>query len=135
MPVEICVAVSVRGNPGPAGIGAIIVDMDTGEVLEEISQRIEDATNVFAEFQAVIIALNWAIQKKCQEVVVRLPTQAVLWGITGVCSISGYHLVPLLKEVNQLQAQLKEGLCRLTFKQIFKEDNQLAKDLARKALP
>ena len=46
-----------RGNPGPAGIGAVIAT-DKGEVLQEISEYIGAQTNNFAEYEALIRALE-----------------------------------------------------------------------------
>lgn len=46
-----------KGNPGVAGIGVVICDQD-GNVLKEYSQRLDEATNNEAEYQAVIFALK-----------------------------------------------------------------------------
>lgn len=41
-----------RGNPGPAGYGAVVRDAGTGEVLAERSESIGVATNNVAEYRA-----------------------------------------------------------------------------------
>ena len=41
-----------RGNPGPAGSGAVVIDADTGEVILEIAKFIGVATNNVAEYLA-----------------------------------------------------------------------------------
>src|SRR3989344_1642711 len=46
-----------RGNPGPAGIGALITD-ERGKKLKEISEYIGKTTNNFAEYEALIRALS-----------------------------------------------------------------------------
>ncbi len=48
---------AARGNPGPAGIGAVIRD-GTGEILTRISEYIGEATNNVAEYSALIFALQ-----------------------------------------------------------------------------
>lgn len=48
-----------RGNPGPAGIGAVIYD-DHGQVLREISRQIGVTTNNQAEYLALLAALEAA---------------------------------------------------------------------------
>ncbi len=47
-----------RGNPGPAAIGVVIKN-EKGEVISKISQTIGHNTNNYAEYSAVITALNW----------------------------------------------------------------------------
>jgi ribonuclease HI len=48
-----------RGNPGPAAVGAQIVDGD-GKVLREVSETIGNATNNYAEYMAVVRGLQTA---------------------------------------------------------------------------
>jgi len=48
-----------RGNPGPAGIGAVIADND-GKIIGRHKQYIGEATNNVAEYKALILALQEA---------------------------------------------------------------------------
>jgi ribonuclease HI len=48
-----------RGNPGPAGIGAVIYN-NKKEKLVEISKELGETTNNQAEYRALIIALKKA---------------------------------------------------------------------------
>jgi ribonuclease HI len=47
-----------RGNPGPAGSGAIIIDAKSGLEIYEVSRFIGIATNNVAEYTAVLSALK-----------------------------------------------------------------------------
>ena len=47
-----------RGNPGPAGSGAVIVNADTGQVIYEVARFIGVATNNVAEYTALLAALQ-----------------------------------------------------------------------------
>ncbi|NEE09364.1 bifunctional RNase H/acid phosphatase, partial [Streptomyces sp. SID7499] len=40
-----------RGNPGPAGYGAVVIDPATGEPLAETAEYIGVATNNVAEYR------------------------------------------------------------------------------------
>src|SRR5207342_3747019 len=51
-----------RGNPGPAGYGALVRDAVTGEVLAEVSEAIGVATNNVAEYQGLIAGLRAAVE-------------------------------------------------------------------------
>ena len=53
-----------RGNPGPAGAGAVIKS-EGGEVLAEVSEALGTQTNNFAEYTAVIEGLK-ALKKNCK---------------------------------------------------------------------
>ena len=51
-----------RGNPGPAGYGAVVRDADTGEVLAERAAGIGRATNNVAEYQGLLAGLRAAVE-------------------------------------------------------------------------
>ena len=50
-----------RGNPGPAGYGAYIVD-DEGTVLAELFAPLGKATSNVAEYNGLLAALRWALE-------------------------------------------------------------------------
>ncbi|MGH4023666.1 MAG: bifunctional RNase H/acid phosphatase, partial [Pseudonocardiaceae bacterium] len=43
-----------RGNPGPAGYGAVVREADTGELLDEVSGGLGRTTNNVAEYSGLI---------------------------------------------------------------------------------
>lgn len=49
-----------RGNPGPAGYGAVVLDAQTGEVLAELRENIGRATNNVAEYRGLVAGLREA---------------------------------------------------------------------------
>jgi probable phosphoglycerate mutase len=49
-----------RGNPGPAGYGALVADGDTGEVLAERAGYLGVVTNNVAEYRGLIAGLRAA---------------------------------------------------------------------------
>ncbi len=50
-----------RGNPGPAGIGVVIENADTNEVIETHAKFLGKTTNNQAEYKAVILGLERAV--------------------------------------------------------------------------
>lgn len=48
-----------RGNPGPAAIGVVVRD-DDGRVLEEVGEKIGEATNNVAEYRALLRGIQLA---------------------------------------------------------------------------
>ena len=49
-----------RGNPGPAGFGAVITDA-AGKVVARLSRYLGHQTNNFAEYQGLLAVLGWAV--------------------------------------------------------------------------
>jgi ribonuclease H / adenosylcobalamin/alpha-ribazole phosphatase len=77
-----------RGNPGPAGFGALVRDAVTGQVLVEISEPIGIATNNVAEYEGLIAGLKAAIRidPDCT-VEVRMDSKLVVEQMSGRWSI------------------------------------------------
>ncbi len=49
-----------RGNPGPAGYGAVIEDPE-GEVVARLSEFLGRQTNNYAEYKGLLAVLEWAL--------------------------------------------------------------------------
>lgn len=94
-----------RGNPGPAAVGVIIKDA-SNKTLHSFGQCIGTATNNVAEYQAVIIALQWLIDNK-----------KTLVGLSGECRINFFLDSTLV--VNQLNGLWKLKDSRLRQKVIL----------------
>ena len=68
---------AARGNPGPAGYGAVVLDAVTGAVLAERSGPLGVATNNEAEYRGLIAGLGAAAELGATDVLVRLDSQLV----------------------------------------------------------
>jgi len=53
---------AARGNPGPAGAGAVLLD-DKGNVVVELTRFLGHATNNVAEYSALILGLEEALRR------------------------------------------------------------------------
>lgn len=118
-----------RGNPGPAAIGAIIKDTG-GKLITSISQPIGRATNNQAEYQAIITALEQAINLGVSQVEIRSDSELVTRQINGQYRVKKASLRPLYLKVKQLQGQLKD----FTITHIPRQQNREADRLANMAL-
>jgi len=67
-----------RGNPGPAGFGALVRDADSGEVLREIAAGIGVASNNVAEYRGLIAGLEAALDLGADDVEVRMDSKLVV---------------------------------------------------------
>ena len=86
-----------RGNPGPAAIGAVLVDADDpgGGPLAEISETIGEATNNQAEYRAVLAGLEAAADLGAEEVHDRADSQLMIEQLRGNYKVRNAGLKPL----------------------------------------
>lgn len=97
-----------RGNPGPAGYGAVVRDADTGEVLAEVSEGLGTTTNNVAEYSGLIAGLRAAVKEGAQSAEARLDSKLVVEQMSGRWQIKQPHLRPLASEAAELARQLSD---------------------------
>ncbi|MBA2415052.1 MAG: bifunctional RNase H/acid phosphatase [Geodermatophilaceae bacterium] len=119
-----------RGNPGPAGYGAVVRDADTGEVLAECAEAIGTATNNVAEYRALIAGLTAAAQFPADSVLVRMDSKLVVEQMSGHWKIKHPGMRPLALEAQRLLRDLPPT----TFAWIPRESNTHADRLANEAM-
>ncbi len=87
-----------RGNPGPAGYGALVRDPVTGQVLEEISDSLGTATNNVAEYSGLVAGLRAAARIAPQaDVEVRMDSKLVVEQMSGRWQIKDQNLRSLAR--------------------------------------
>mgnify|MGYP000462868130 CR=1 FL=1 len=124
-----------RGNPGPAGIGAVIMGLD-GKVLKEVSRFLGKQTNNFAEYEAVIEGLQ-ALKKilgskvKDFDIEVKMDSQLVARQLSGEYQIKEETLFPQFIKIHNMQVK---NFPQITFTYIPREENKHADALANEAM-
>ena len=98
---------AARGNPGPAGAGAILRDAASGEVLAEIAEPLGRATNNVAEWTAVRLALEEAMLQGATHVDLRMDSELVARQITGVYRVKHSDLKPIHAAVMDMLRSLE----------------------------
>ena len=93
---------AARGNPGPAGAGAILRDADDGTVLAEIAEPLGHATNNVAEWSAVRLALEEALRLRATHVDLRMDSELVARQISGVYRVKHPDLKPFHAAVMEM---------------------------------
>ncbi|HEY2554053.1 MAG TPA: ribonuclease HI family protein [Candidatus Cybelea sp.] len=83
-----------RGNPGPAALGARLVDPD-GAVLCEVARYLGIATNNVAEWSALIAGLEAAAELGVRELAIRLDSELVVRQLRGEYRVKHPNLQPL----------------------------------------
>ncbi len=118
-----------RGNPGPAGIGAVLYD-ENKKIVAEISQYLGETTNNQAEYKALIAALKEAKRLKAEELACYLDSELVVKQLNREYKIKNKDLAPLFLEVYNLSLSFK----KISFTHIPREKNTVADSLANKAM-
>ena len=94
---------AARGNPGPAGAGALVTTRD-GDVLAEIAEPLGDTTNNVAEYTAAILGLERAAELGAAKVELRTDSQLLVHQLSGRYRVKAPHLRPLHARVKELVA-------------------------------
>ena len=119
-----------RGNPGPAGYGAVVLSEGAGEVLLERYASLGTTTNNVAEYAGLIAGLRAAAELGATRVDVRMDSKLVVEQMSGRWQIKNPGLRPLAAEA----AKLVDGFTGVTFDWIPRERNKLADALANRAM-
>jgi ribonuclease HI len=118
-----------RGNPGPAGYGAVVTTPG-GQVLAEVAEGIGWATNNVAEYQGVIAGLRRAKELGARRVRVRADSLLVVNQQKGLWKVKNAALRPLADE----SARLAREFDRVTWEHVPRERNRRADALANRAM-
>jgi ribonuclease HI len=99
-----------RGNPGPAAIGAVVVDPTTSPPtrLATVSERIGVTTNNVAEYRACIAGLEAARAFPSRAIRVRADSMLVVEQLMGRWRVKQAHLRPLREQALALLAGYEE---------------------------
>ncbi len=119
-----------RGNPGPAGYGAVVLDAATGKVLAERQGGLGIATNNVAEYQGLIAGLRAAIELGATDVEVRMDSKLVVEQMSGRWQVKHPAMKPLAQEAGRLVREI--GSVR--FGWIPRARNSRADALANRAM-
>ena len=119
-----------RGNPGPAGYGALVRDAASGEVLAERKESLGRTTNNVAEYRGLIAGLRAAAELGATSVEVRMDSKLVVEQMSGRWQVKHAGLRPLAREA----AALRDRFDEITFDWIPREQNKHADRLANEAM-
>ncbi|MFJ8019749.1 bifunctional RNase H/acid phosphatase [Streptomyces sp. NPDC096311] len=119
-----------RGNPGPAGYGAVVIDAVTGETLAERAEYIGIATNNVAEYRGLVAGLRAAHElDPAARVRVRMDSKLVVEQLSGRWKIKHPDMKPLAAEAARVFPP-----DRITYEWMPREQNKHADRLANEAM-
>jgi ribonuclease HI len=120
--------VGARGNPGPAGWGAL-VRPDDGEPVE-LRGALPHATNNVAEYSGLVAALEWCRDRGITEVHVKSDSLLLVQQMRGAYKVKHAGLKPLYGRARLLAYEIGA----VTFEHVRREHNADADRLANLAM-
>ncbi|MEV0031116.1 bifunctional RNase H/acid phosphatase [Nocardia sp. NPDC050793] len=119
-----------RGNPGPAGFGAVVFDASHVAVLAERRESLGIATNNVAEYRGLIAGLEAASELGARTVDVRMDSKLVVEQMSGRWKVKHAAMIPLADRARRLVADFD----RVSFTWIPRAQNSHADRLANEAM-
>ena len=118
-----------RGNPGPAGWGAVI-QSGTGEVVAELFGALPHATNNVAEYNGLLAALDWCAGQGATSVHIKSDSLLLVQQMRGVYKVKNEGL----KSLHGRARLLAHNIGKVTYEHVRREFNKEADRLANLAM-
>ncbi len=118
-----------RGNPGPAASGAVLVGPD-GRILHEVGHFLGIATNNVAEWTAVQLGLEAALEHGVASLAVRMDSELVVRQLSGEYRVKHPDLQPLHSRVKSLLRKFSH----VDIAHVRRENNKLADAVVNRVL-
>jgi len=118
-----------RGNPGPAAIGAVLLD-EAGREVYTISKPIGVATNNQAEYRAAIAAVEAALALGARRLELRMDSELVVRQLQHRYRVRD----PVLRRLFAHLVELRRRFQEFTVQAIPRAENRRADALANRAL-
>ena len=109
-----------RGNPGPAAVAFVALN-EQGEIVKADSRFIGVRTNNQAEYEALLMALQFAVEVDVEEVICHLDSELVAKQLNGQYSVKDHELQQLWRKVGQLKGCFR----KISFVNVPREHPQI----------
>jgi ribonuclease HI len=116
-----------RGNPGPAGYGAVVEDPE-GQVVARLSEYLGRQTNNYAEYKGLLAVLDWALENGAKRLRVVSDSELMVRQMKGRYKVKSPGLRPLWEEAQRQSVKLVGFEMRHTLRGGNKEADRLANE-------
>ncbi len=118
-----------RGNPGPAGAGAVLLD-ERGAVLRRLGKLLGRETNNIAEYQGLLLGLRAALEMGARDIEVRADSELMIKQLKGDYRVKNEGLKPLFAEAQALLRRFDW----VKLRHVPREENKLADEMSNRAI-
>lgn len=116
-----------RGNPGPAGYGAVL-QTEAGQKLAELSEFLGNRTNNFAEYSGLLGVLAWTLEHGFRRLRVVSDSELMVKQIQGKYKVNSPDLKPLWAEARSRIAKLDDFQITHALRHKNKDADRLANE-------
>jgi ribonuclease HI len=120
---------AARGNPGPAGAGAVVLD-EKGRVLARAGKFLGKQTNNVAEYEGLLLGLSRAKDLGATEVDVRADSLLLIRQLEGAYQVKN----AALKVLHAKAKALLRSFGRVDLRHVPREENGLADEMSNRAI-
>jgi ribonuclease HI len=120
---------AARGNPGPAGAGAVLFDME-GRVLERLGKFLGRQTNNVAEYQALLLGLRRAHELGAEELEVVADSELIIRQLSGAYQVRA----PALRELHTEALTLLKAFRKVKLVHVPRAQNAEADEMSNRAI-
>lgn len=120
---------AARGNPGPAGAGAVIYAAD-GRIVEKLGRYLGRRTNNQAEYEGLILGLERALELGGRELEVFADSELLVRQLRGEYRVRNAGLLPLWQKARELL----ERFDRVRLVHVPREKNLEADEMSNRAI-
>lgn len=118
-----------RGNPGPSGIGVVILDSNKKKI-KEVFKYIGEATNNVAEYTALVSGLKEALALKATDIVIYMDSELLAKQLNGEYKVKDVNMKTFFDE----SLDLFKNFNSFEVKHIERAKNKEADKLVNKAI-
>ena len=118
-----------RGNPGPAGIGVVLLDASKKKI-KEVYKYIGETTNNVAEYNALLCGVEEALSLGSDEIVIHMDSELIVKQLNGEYKVKSDDMKPLFEKALGMLKQFKS----FEVKHIERSKNKEADKLVNKAI-
>jgi len=120
---------AARGNPGPAGAGAVVLDAK-GKVLARVGKFLGRQTNNVAEYEGVILGIARAKELGATEIEVRADSLLLIRQLEGAYQVKN----AALKALHAKAKELLRSFEHVDLRHVPREENTLADEMSNRAI-
>jgi ribonuclease HI len=120
---------AARGNPGPSGAGAVLVE-PSGQIVDRLGKFLGVRTNNYAEYQGLLLGLKRARELGVREIEVFTDSELLIRQLGGRYQVKSASLRPLYEEA----LKLLNGFSRVKLVHVPREMNSAADEMSNRAI-
>lgn len=122
-----------RGNPGPAGSGAVLKTIE-GKPIAQATVYLGVTTNNVAEYRGILLGLKLALDHHIEHIDIRLDSELVVKQLRGEYKVRHPGLQPLWYEARQLLTRFPQWQLSHIPRELNKDADKLVNDVIDKNL-